>query len=295
MITNQLIPKKKQPHEKKHSVDGRALDEFFNVCSGFKKSDVFIGAMKFVGKFRQYAPLNAFLIFTQRPNATFVASRSKWRRDFGRTLTEGARPIVILAPRGPVTFVYDVADTEGRRLPEYFTDAFKVSGQFADGIWERTVDYCTYEDKFKIAFTEKTFLDAACVIRRGDAFFIEINRDFEDRRMRYASLVHELAHVYCGHLGGDPRNGKGAPRWKDRQHLLKHQREIEAETVAYLTAMRLGLETKSMEYVGSYMQDPEKDLKAISVKTILETASDIEFMSTYRPEIEHAVEIARVS
>lgn len=37
---------------------------------------------------------------------------------FGRVPKEGARPLVILWPFGPIVLVYDVLDTEGDEPPE---------------------------------------------------------------------------------------------------------------------------------------------------------------------------------
>ena len=262
----------------------KTLNEFLNICAGFRQTGVFIAAMQFVARFRAYAPLNGFLIFAQRPDASFVASRNQWQRRFGRRLKEGARPIVILVPMGPVAFVYDVADTEGRPLPQYFTEPYKVKGVFADATWENTLCHCIEKDKFRVAFTKKSFLNGACVIRRGDQFSIEINEAFESDAMRYASLVHELAHVYCGHLGPDNSNGKNA-RWRSRLDIPHNRKEIEAETVAFLTASRMGLETKSIQYVGGYIRNPEEDLAGISLNTILEVTGIIEKMAEYSPAL----------
>jgi hypothetical protein len=46
---------------------------------------------------------------------------------------------------------------------------------------------------------------------------------------RYATLVHELAHLYCGHLG-TPDDGW----WPDRQNLSLTVCEFEAESVSDL-------------------------------------------------------------
>jgi hypothetical protein len=141
------------------------LDEFFRACSEFRKGEVFLEALRFVGKFTDYAPLNAFLIYTQRPTATFVASRRKWHRHFGRRLLPHAHPIVILAPMGPVTFVFDVEDTEGRDLPEYFNQPYQVGGLLERRIWDNTLNNCIDKEKFKVVFAEKSFLNGACVAK----------------------------------------------------------------------------------------------------------------------------------
>ena len=49
---------------------------------------------------------------------------------------------------------------------------------------------------------------------------------------RFVTIAHELAHIFCGHLGGSVSHGsKGQDEsgWPDRRGLGKHEREIEAE------------------------------------------------------------------
>ena len=66
---------------------------------------------------------------------------------------------------------------------------------------------------------------------------------------RYGTLVHELAHLYCGHLGTP--NGRW---WPDRQILSPAVREFEAESVSYLVCTRLGIDTASDEYLAAYVR-----------------------------------------
>jgi hypothetical protein len=61
---------------------------------------------------------NAMLLQIQKPGLSYAASAYDWRARFDRTVREGARPLLILWPFGPVALVYDVQDTEGRDLPE---------------------------------------------------------------------------------------------------------------------------------------------------------------------------------
>lgn len=66
---------------------------------------------------------------------------------------------------------------------------------------------------------------------------------------RYATLVHELAHLYCGHLGTP--NGRW---WPDRQNLSDTVCEFEAESVSCLVCTRLGIDTASEEYLAGYVR-----------------------------------------
>ena len=68
-------------------------------------------------RLRNFAPFNAMLLQVQKPGLTYAASAADWRTTFKRKPKEGARPLLILWPFGPVALVYDVIDTEGKELP----------------------------------------------------------------------------------------------------------------------------------------------------------------------------------
>lgn len=80
----------------------RALDDLFNATIAYQTSDAYLELMRFIGRFRFYAPFNAMLVHIQRPGAQFVAPPYRWKRDYGRTIKAGANPLVILQPMGPV-------------------------------------------------------------------------------------------------------------------------------------------------------------------------------------------------
>jgi hypothetical protein len=104
-----------EPWEKE--VTERALDELFKATIAYRSTQSYLELMRFIARFRFYSPFNAMLIHIQRPGACFVAPPSRWERDYGRRVKPEASPLVILRPMGPVMFVFDVADTEGKELP----------------------------------------------------------------------------------------------------------------------------------------------------------------------------------
>jgi len=90
----------------------RALDDLFNLARKYRTTESYRELLRFVTRFRFYSPFNAMLIHTQMPGAKYVAPPDRWLREYGRRITTGAHPLVILQPMGPVMFVFDVSDTE---------------------------------------------------------------------------------------------------------------------------------------------------------------------------------------
>lgn len=88
--------------------------------------------LDFVVRLRNFAPFNAFLLHMQKPGLRFAASRLDWWERFGRTVKEGARPLLILWPFAPVALVYEAEDTEGQPLPHDIAQAFRATGDMTE-------------------------------------------------------------------------------------------------------------------------------------------------------------------
>jgi hypothetical protein len=98
----------------------------------------------------------------------------------------------------------------------------------------------------------------------------------QEPESRYATLVHELAHLYLGHLGTPNKKW-----WPDRQGLSKSAVEFEAETVAYLACSRIGISTSSEAYLSSYIGEHE-NIPGISLECLMKAAGVIESMGRKR-------------
>src|SRR5258707_9794101 len=94
------------------------LDQLLIDSRLYTQSKDYKKLLDFVVRLRNFAPFNAMLLQLQKPGLTYAASAKDWSDRFGRSPKEGARPLLILWPFGPVAFVYDVLDTEGKDLPE---------------------------------------------------------------------------------------------------------------------------------------------------------------------------------
>src|SRR6266436_5011920 len=121
-----------------------ALDELFTLAGKYNASNAYLELMRFVGRFRFYSPFNAMLIHTQMPGAHFVSTARRWRKDYRQKIKISARAIVILQPKGPVLFVFDVSDTaplpNAPPLPRQVVDPFKVRNGKIGGQLDQTIE-----------------------------------------------------------------------------------------------------------------------------------------------------------
>ena len=208
-----------------------SIDALIRGGHHYRRSTDYAEMVRFVGRFHWYAPYNAMLVHLQRPGTRFVATEQRWRDDFRRAVRPGAQPLVILQPGGPFMVVFDVGDSEALPgappLPSEVTNPLAVSASVSDAklqaLWDRTVMNAV-RDGVRVTVTNhgggaagkvywSKLLD---VITRPGArgkgehehyplnFEIEVNSNLP-LIDRYATLVHELAHLYCGHIGTQKR------------------------------------------------------------------------------------------
>jgi hypothetical protein len=270
----------------------RALDDLFFSTQQYATGAALDGLFQFMRQFRFYSPFNAMLLHVQNPGTSYAAPASRWKREHGRVIKPGARPLVILQPMGPVMFVFDVSDTEpagpdSPPLPRSVTDPFEPKGNTAfdeytrlrfnairDGVQvveqQRGSGSAGQVSVTSVQGSQLAFSEKVSVIRRYD---IVLNAH-HSVTARFSTLVHELAHLYCGHLGLPFADCKW---WPDRTGLELATQEFEAESITYLVCIRLGVEPPSAEYLAGYL-GKEKKLPQISLERILVAAGLIEKM-----------------
>jgi hypothetical protein len=274
----------------------RALDELFSLTTQYKSSKSFFELASVITRFKFYSLFNAMLIHTQMPGAKYAAAPKRWRDEFRRRIKAGARPIVILQPMGPVMFVFDVSDTEvidsySPPLPPEIEKPFEVKyGKIENEL--KTLTENAIRDGVRTRFVHEGSQSAGS-IRCFDPKNIHITQEFsrKDEKMRipvrydmvvneshgkeasFVTVAHELAHLYCGHIG--TINPKW---WPDRRGLDSETKEFEAESAAYLVCERVGIKNKSEEYLSLYV-DTKEQIPSISLDCVIKAATLIETMS----------------
>ncbi|MBS1208780.1 MAG: ImmA/IrrE family metallo-endopeptidase [Proteobacteria bacterium] len=88
--------------------------------------------------------------------------------------------------------------------------------------------------------------------------------------LQFATLAHELAHLFLGNLGVDH-----TLKISHRPGLSHADRELEAESVAYLICARNGIHSASERYLADFVT-PETNLDRLDLYAIMRTAGQIE-------------------
>ena len=262
------------------------IEQLIAATKLYNSSDAIQDLFDFTIRLRAFAPFNAMLLHIQKPGLTHAATARDWWTRFHRAPKEGARPLLILRIMGPVDFVFDVLDTEGRELPDG-AFVFPTLGNLTDQGFAKSVS-AVARDQINIVE-----LDAG----DGNAGWIRLTARSESRQgkhryelaynrnhpapTRFVTVAHELAHLYSGHLGSDP--GRRVP---GRSKISPALAELEAETTAYLVARRNRLEPRSESYLANYQGAfPGLNLYAVMrAANAVETAMGISAQRLWKEE-----------
>lgn len=274
-----------------------ALDELFGLARQYRDSAKFRQLLEFVSRFRRYSAFNAMLVHIQMPGARYVLPAKQWVKKYKRVPVRDAQPLVMLQPMSPIMFGFDVSQTEGKRLPDGFADPFRTEGTVDPTCLSRTVGNAR-RDGIDIQFRSLGANLGGYVRNAGSTDHIiglgMVHRQtrsisFNDREIdvfaeitlnsnlpmetNYGTIVHELGHLYCGHVGSPSERF-----WPDRRTLSKCEMEFEAESVSYLVCQRAGLMTPAVEYLHGYL-DSNGEVPAISLEAVFKATQLIESMA----------------
>jgi N-terminal domain of anti-restriction factor ArdC len=207
-----------------------------------------------MARFHRYSLRNIMLIASQRPDATRVAGFHTWKQ-LGRYVKKNAKGILILAPvllrkdieasghqqeierlvvHFRAAYVFDVADTDGKPLPELGSAEGDPSGhtdRLKEFIASRGI-LLEYSDAIYPAQGQCSPGKIVLLPRQSAA-------------EEFATLAHETGHAL---LHGQDR----------RSETTKRVRETEAEAVAFVVCEAIGLKAQnSADYIHLYSGDKE--------------------------------------
>lgn len=242
-------------------------------------SDRFKAYLKQMSKFHKYSFRNTLLILMQNENATFVAGYNAWKTQFNRQVNRGEQGIYILAPcpykvKKEIEFtnekgekekkteevlipkfrtvsVFDVSQTSGEPLKQL---AEELQGEYKDykKLFEAIKQCSDYEVTFKAGMESK----GSCFIKSKKIFINEGMSEVQTIK----TLIHEVAHEK---LHADVSDD-----------VSKNQKEVEAESVAFVVSNYFGIDTSSysFDYISSWQKKEKADVKH-SLATIQETSN----------------------
>jgi len=253
----------------------KLLDQLLEDSRLYTGSRGYKELLDFVVRLRNFAPFNAMLLQVQKPGLSYAASAQDWRVRFQRWPKEGARPLLILWPFGPVALVYDVLDTEGTPLPED-VNAFPATGL----ITEEKIR--SFSKLFRGKQIIWKWLDAgdqkagyirlahsATDVSDTNRYQMFINQNHTPS-VQFTTLVHELGHLCLGHLGEDKKL-----KIPIRRKLSPTQREIEAESVAYLICQRNQVKPKAQTYLSQFVTK-DTTVSDIDIYQVMRAAGHVE-------------------
>jgi len=265
------------------------VDELIAAGSRFRNSRSLMDLLGFIARFPNYSPFNAMLLYFQNPSAVYVATARNWIEKFRRKPKYDARPMLILAPGGPILFVFDIHDTEGAPVPSGLLESPAIANQLPAKVYSNTLHNCALHG---IAVYEKASQEAAAAaasritpalrkefknfdLKKDTSYLILVDKS-QTPEDKYASLVHELGHVFCGHLGIDRHAW-----WPERENLNVSGDELEADAAAYLVCRRLGWQARSQKFIAPHI-GKDRQLPVFSLNAVLQAAAYTEEMGRFR-------------
>ena len=270
------------------------------------ESDRYRNYLTTMSRFHKYSLNNVMLIHAQRPDATLVAGFSKWKNSFGRHVKKGEKGIQILAPTPykikvdkekldpdtklpmlddegkPITeekevtipmfkvvSVFDVAQTEGKPLPQI---SFSLTGDVAQ--YEVFMEALRRTSQVPITIEPmEPGMDGYFHLEKQAIFL----REGMSQVQTVCAAIHEMAHSRLHNYEkmtelADDGETILVPGEKDR-----NTEEVEAESISYAVCQYFGIETadNSFGYIASWSQGKAlKELRA-SLETINKTSSEL--------------------
>lgn len=236
--------------------------------------------MKTMSNFHNYSFGNCCLIFSQKPGASFVAGFNSWKKQ-GRFVKKGEKSIRITAP-SPIkkieeingkkeevviplfkaVNVFDISQTDGE--PVKNTSILpSLEGEVEN--FDKIIDVLKKTTNCKVSFVNSTSENPMAINRDQTKGWYDkklkeiVVLDTLPPKQQIKTLIHEIAHEYS-----DLTN---------KTNGTKAEKELEAESVAYIICDKLGIDTS--DYSFGYLQSYKNLAEKTGSKGIKELLNDI--------------------
>ena len=251
-----------------------------NGIESAKDSESYKALLSAAAKFHSYSVSNMILIYMQNPEATYVAGYKTWQK-LGRHIRKGEVGLRIYAPTfkkvtynvetvdektGDVTIekkertfqnfkavsVFDVSQTDGKDIPGI--TGITLTGDVTDYTFlVEALKGCT---SAKITFDEIRGLAKGYYVPGEHSICVKAGMP---ELQTVKTLAHEIAHSILH---------------KDETGLARGQKELEAESVAFIFCKHFGLDTDSYSfgYISGWADENGTDKLRASLDRIQKTA-----------------------
>lgn len=278
-----------------------ALTSIEEGLATINSNEDWIKYLSFNSRFYNYSYNNIILIMMQRPDASYVAGFTAWRK-MNRFVKKGEKGIGILCPcirkvetfKEPddtnvyhdkkaekevkkvisgfkVGYVFDLSQTDGddSMLPVL------VTGLAGNSEQEKAI----YEALYGYVANQYCVQEVSGMSAKGsynlETQVITIKSDLEYRQ-KIKSLLHELSHAIDFTMHPD-------------SSIPRNKRELVAESCAFVVCLRLGTDTSdySFGYLKSWLKDPKEIgeiadcVQKVSCKIITGLAESSDFAFSY--------------
>lgn len=245
-------------------------------------SEKYRDLLKTMSKFHNYSAQNCLLILAQQPDATFVAGFDSWKRNFNRYVKKDSKSIMIKSPCKytqknaetgeeqerlgfKASYVFDISCTaqiHGKPVVQIGVENLAGSVQnYSDLLLCLTscagipIEYQKLKGKANGCYTENDGAPKIII----DSSLSEIQT--------VKTLIHEIAH---SRLHSSKHTGK------EEKKKTRDQRELEAESVAFIVCSYFNLDTSdySFPYILSWSAEKFREI-------LKDSMSDIQKVSSY--------------
>lgn len=273
-----------------------SMDKLFRIIENYRKSDYFMEMLSFCARFKELSPYNALMVKTQMPAARYVLTKKQWEERYHRVPKRNARPLVILKKFGPISYVFEIGDTQSsqqmlmgfynteQQILEELSHPYQTTGEVQHQLYENMTRALAYYgialDTFRVAADfGAQILKTNCRVKVRDIeangyYVINVN-DQADESTAFASICHELGHFFCRHL---PPPFKSEDKWWKMRRPSWETREFEAEIVSFIICERYGIGNKSWEYLSRVLDSQTTIPQDISVERVFKAANEVERM-----------------